>query len=369
MTKQLNFLADFNKDTKKMEGVVTSAPNVKDWIDIGNHVINKVISNGYKRGIALGRLAMLAGPSGAGKSFLLANTVKSAQRQGYGIIVLDSEHALDDDFMTNIGVDTTDPNYIYRGVQTLQQTVEIISAFIKSYRKHNETTKFLIVIDSLDALLTDSMVSTFEDGEIKGDQGQHAKQIKSMLSPFMHEIKTLPIAILATKHVYKSQDRIELMNPATEWKLTDSVKFPFSQIILVSRLMLKDDETKKYEGIRLRVFGLKTRFTKPFQQAMIEVPYDEGLNPYSGLLEAALSVGIVTKSGPWYSYKDQKFQSSNFEKFQEQILNDLIENENKQALNVNLEDTVFHDENDKPSKKELLKGILDKIDNNNQQEH
>lgn len=357
----MNFLDDFQKDTKKLEGISTSAPGPKFWISTGNFIINKVISGKYKGGIGQGKMAALTGPSSAGKSFVTGNIIKAAQDMGCGVLVVDSENALDDPFMEAIGANPSDDYYVYRGVSTIQQGTAVISAFLKSYRKNKETKPFLIVVDSLDAMITESAMNAYEDGIVKGDQGQQAKQLKTMLSPFMHEIKDLNVAILCTKQVYKTQDPIEAKNPVTEWKLTEAIKYPFSQIMLVTRLMLKDDATKKYEGIRLKVFGLKTRFTKPFQSALIEVPYDKGMDPYAGLLEAAEALGVITRSGAWYTFKDQKFQSKNFANYQEQVLEELIKLEDK-ALELNLDNfEIFESEDDvEPSGAEKIVSAIEK---------
>lgn len=334
----MSFLDEFNKDTNKMTGIATSSPGPKFWISIGNYVLNKVISGKYKGGIGQGKLAMLAGPSSAGKSFLTGNIIRSAQEMGLGILILDSENAMDTPFLEALGVDTTDEMFVYRGVTSIDQSVSIVSKFIKAYRKNEETTPFLIVIDSLDALMTESEINAFTSGETKGDQGQQAKQLKRMLAPFMHEIKDLNIAILCTKQVYKTQDSIEAKNPITEYKMTEALKYPFSQILLISRLFLKDDVTKKYEGMRLRAFGLKTRFGKPFQQAVIEVPYDTGMDPYTGLLDAAVASEIVTRNGAWYTFKDKKFQSKNFDTVREDVLEEMILHENSSQINVQLDE-------------------------------
>lgn len=346
----MDFLNEYNKDSKKVSGISLSAPGPKFWISTGNYVLNKIISGKYMGGIGQGKLAMLAGPSSAGKSFLTGNIIKAAQGMGCGILVIDSENALDDPFMEGIGADPTHENYVYRGVSMIGQGTQMISSFLRSYRKHNVETPFLIVVDSLDAMITENAMNAYEDGIVKGDQGQQAKQLKTMLAPFMHEIKDLNVAILCTKQVYKTQDPIEAKNPVTEWKLTEAIKYPFSQIMLITRLMLKNDSTKKYEGIRLKAFGLKTRFTKPFQQAVIEVPYDSGMDPFAGLMEVAESLGVITRNGAWYSYGDKKFQSKNFDSIQDDVLAELIRREEelglKEVLEVDPEADTYESEED-----------------------
>jgi recombination protein RecA len=160
--------------------------------------------------------------------------------------------------------------------------------------------------------------------------------------------------------VYKEQDAMLAKNPVTEWKFSESIMYPFSQIVLVTRLMLKDDETKKYSGIRLKVFGRKTRFTKPFQTAMIEVPYDTGMDEYSGLLEAAESLGVITRAGAWYTFNGQKFQSKNFSTIQDDVLNALIEIENK-PLDVKSVDATLYEGDEDAEPVEDVKATMEAI--------
>lgn len=346
----MDFLQEFNKSTKNLQGVSSSAPKPAFWISTGSYIINKVISGMYRGGIAQGKMAMYTGPSSAGKSFLVGNTIRSAQQEGIGIFVVDSENALDENFLEAIGVDVHRDDFVYRGVSTIEQALKVVSSFLRAYRNSKSDHKFLVVIDSLDMLSTESAAAAYEAGDIKGDQGQHAKQMKNFLGGIMHDISDLNVAFLCTKQVYKEQDSMLSKNPVTEWKLTESVKYAFTQIALVTRFMLKDENTKKYEGIRLKVFGLKTRFTKPFQQAVIEVPYESGMDPYAGVLEAAESIGVVTRAGAWYTFKGEKFQSKNFDKFKEAVLEELIKHESE-VLDVDPSTlvTVVAEEDAEPS--------------------
>lgn len=321
-----------------MVGVSMESSGPKYWISSGSFLINKIMSGKYMQGLPQGRLACLCGPSGAGKSFMVGNFTKSAQNQDVGILVVDSEKALDDEYMTKIGVNVNDPYYVYRSTNTLDGCTKIVSNFIKSYRKHEQTKKFIIIIDSLDMLSTESVTSSYADnGELRADMGLHAKQSKQMLIQFMHSIADLPISILCTKQVYKTQDSIKQKNPATEYEMTESAMFPFSQVIQLTRLMKKDDATKQYDGIVMKAFGKKTRFTKPFQWARIEVPYDTGMDEFSGVLDAAKNLGIVQLNGAWYSFNNEKFQSKNFDKYKNDVLNAMIALESK-SLYVTIED-------------------------------
>lgn len=304
-----SFFKDLRKSEAKLEesGIAVKSERPKYWISLGNFTLNKIISGMFRGGIGQGRLAAITGPSSAGKSFIAGNVAREAQKQGLGLLVLDSENALDDGFMQGLGVDTEREDYFYRGISSIPEATKMVSGFIKSYREHKETQPFLIILDSIDMLRTASQEANYESGETKGDQGQHAKQVKDMLAPWVHDIKNLNISIVCTKQVFQEQDPMLQKNPQTAWKFTESAKYAFSQILLVTRFMLKDESGAKipgkkdtnYAGIRLKAYGMKTRFTKPFQSATVEVPYETGMDPYDGLLDAAKMLGVVTGSGAW----------------------------------------------------------------------
>lgn len=346
-----NFLSDFKKSTNKMAGVSDIATPPEFYIDTGNYCLNKLISGDYLNGgWAQGRLAGIAGPSASGKSFLAGNAIKIAQDLGYGIFIIDSENALDETYLGNMGVDLDNPLFLYRGVTGISQAIEVFSKFTKAFRSTNMKERFLFLTDSLDMLMTDSEVEKYEKrNTIGGDQGQQAKQLKKMLQVMMHDIKNLPIAGLMTKQVYKNQDPV--MQKQEPYIFTDALKFAFSQILQISRLFLKDDKTKNFEGITLRAFGYKTRFAKPYQQIKIEVPYDTGMDKYSGILDAAEYLGIVEKNGGWYSYQGQKFQKGTFEQYANDILLAVAENDSN--LNVEIEEDDYDPENKKSRKSTL----------------
>lgn len=343
----MSFAEKFKKDAAKVVGVQHSAPGPRFWISTGSYIMNKIISGDYLNGIGQGKLAMLVGPSGAGKSFITGNIIKSAQEAGYGVYVIDSENALDDAYLEAIGVDINS-NYIYSGVSTIAQTVKMLSKFLKEYRDSKETLPFLIVVDSLDAMLTDGMKDKFEKGETVGDQGQHVKQLKAMLAPIMQEVKDLDVAVLCTKQVFKSQKLNAGNSPITEWEMSEALLYAFSQVLLITRLLLKNEsDSKIFDGITLRVFGRKTRFTKPFQRAAIAVPYSTGMDPYTGVLEAAVALGVVTQGGAWYTFGETKFQSKNFANVREAVLEALVKLDRSVSLDVDIkaleeaEDSTF----------------------------
>lgn len=298
----MKFLSGFTKELEDIDGVGTSSKPPRYWYSTGNVMLNYIISGHFDRGIPQGRITNFSGPSGAGKSFNVANAAAAAQQAGAHCLIIDSENALDDDFMTKIGVDVTE-NYTYASVTTIPQVINIVSAFLKGYKKEfgndlENAPQVFIAIDSLDMLMTGTELENYNKGDQKGDQGQRNKQLKAMLRNFVQDIKVLNVAMVVTSQVYKNQD---VTNGEGVWMLADAVKYSASQIILVTKLKLKlDKSSSDVDGIRMKCEGYKTRFTKPFQTVTVEVPYETGMDRYSGLIEACTKLGVVEKVGSRY---------------------------------------------------------------------
>ena len=340
----MDFLKDFEKTVSKLDGVGGSSAPPRYWFSTGNYVLNKIISGSFFKGIPQGRITGLAGPSGAGKSFVLANVVKNAQSESAFSLVIDSENALDDGFMTAVGVDV-DTAYVYKSVTTINQVSAIVSSFINGYKKEYgddpKAPKVIIALDSLDMLLTETEQDQYQKGGMKGDQGQRNKQLKKLLRTFVQSIKGLNISMVVTSQVYKNQD---VMNGEGVWIVSDAVKFSLSQIVLLTKLKLKDTGSRDVKGIRMKCEGYKTRFTKPYQTVTIEVPYESGMDPYSGLLEVAVEMGIVEKAGARYRLagSDDSWYAKNIADIAETIL---VKAEANREKFLEVTDVIEEDDN------------------------
>lgn len=335
----------FRKDVEKMKDVTTNSEPPKYWLSTGCYVINKTISGSYTKGYASSRVAMMTGPSSAGKSLMAMQAAVEAQKRGFPVFIVDSEHALDDNYMKAVGLDVDDEMFFYNDVKSLEAAKKVSTAFINTYRENkDDLPPALILVDSMDQLKTKSHVEKSEKGEVHNDQGQHAKQLKQFAADIGHEIKDLDIFCVMTKQPYKNQDPI--MSKVQPYIITEAMRFPFSQIVLLTNRRVKDKKTKKVEGIALKVFAEKTRFTKPFQSCVVDIPYDSGIDPYSGILEAAENLGVIKKSGAWYEFEGNKFQESSSEQYMEQIFAELYDMDEDGNVVLELGDEDEEENND-----------------------
>ena len=365
----MKMMSGFKKAIVDIEGISTDSEPPKYWTGSGNYCVNRVLAGDFKRAVGQGRVLGLVGPSGAGKSFVASNMMREAQKEINAFVLgIDSENALDNDFVSKIGVDVSEENYMCIGVITIAHVKKVVSEFINRYKETNETRPVMIVIDSLGMLLTDTEFKHLEEGETKGDQGQRAKQLKALLRGFVQSIKKLNIQMIITDQVYAAnQDAILAGLNDGLWVVNGAVKYSLSNVLLLTKLRLKDGAT--VTGINMKVEAIKTRFTKPFQKVAVEVPYETGMNACSGLLEVMKELKIVTQSGAWYYFfKDQpnqiQFRGKDFEtKYLELALEEAAKLTNVSlGESISEEDEVVEKESSAQAKR--IKNYMEFMDKN-----
>jgi len=295
----LGFINEFKKIVEKLESVSVGISKPSRWYSTGNYGLNYVACGSYLRGIPESRIVLLVGPSGGGKTFLALNWAKQAQDDGAFVLALDSENALDIEFLGKIGVNTSDESkFLKMDVGTVEDVNKIMSTFFKGYIAEHGRNKngppVFILLDSIAMLSTETEAENYEKGVIKGDQGQRAKRTKAMMRMICSKIAQLPITVVATDHVYPQ----DIMIGDGQWAVTNSTKFAASIILLATRLKLKEGE--EVVGVKMKVSSYKSRFTKIGNHIELEVPYDRGMSTTTGLMDILESNKIVTKSfGGW----------------------------------------------------------------------
>lgn len=342
MSAPLPFLKNFKKTLADLENVSTDFRPPSHWYPSGNYAVNKILSGNYFKAIPQGRITIIAGPSDTGKSFLLSNFMCSAQKDGTFILAIDTENALDFDYLNKIGVNTSEENFLGVSVVTIQDAVSVVSGFIKQYQKeygkyNDKAPKVLIALDSLDMLLTETENDNFDKGVSTGDQGQRAKQMKAFLRTVVSRIKALNISFVGTHQVYPGDP----LKGEGLWAINNAIRYSASQIILVTKLKLKEDN--EIIGIRMKVETFKSRFAKLGSNTTVMVPYSTGMNPYSGLLELLEKDGIVAQSGAWWKTVEEgdvkpiSFQAT---KLTEELVQKLLSHPKVKQMETQFEDVL-----------------------------
>ena len=206
-------LSKFRKTlTKSIDGLSVGFSDPTDWISTGNFALNYLISGDFKKGVPLGKVTVFAGESGAGKSYICSgNIVRHAQQQGIYVVLIDSENALDEEWLKALGVDTSEDKLLKLNVAMIDDVAKTINEFVKEYKEMPEETrpKVLFVLDSLGMLLTPTDVNQFEAGDLKGDMGRKPKALTALVRNCVNMFGSLNIGLVATNHTYASQDMFD----------------------------------------------------------------------------------------------------------------------------------------------------------------
>lgn len=301
-------VSKFRKEiTKSIEGLSVGYNDPTDWISTGNYTLNYLISGDFNRGIPLGKVTVLAGESGAGKSLLSATVIKNAQQDGIYVILIDSENALDEEWLKAFDIDTSEDKILKLNIAMIDDVAKTIYTFVKSYRDipAEERPKVLFVVDSLGMLLTPTDINQFESGELKGDMGRKPKALMALVRNCVNMFGDLNIGLLATNHTYASQDPY---NPDPNISGGSGFVYASSIVVAMKKLKLKEDEdgnkVSEVRGIRAGCKIMKTRYNKPFEDIEIKIPYNTGLDPYSGFFEFLEKKKLISKDGNRYVYTD-----------------------------------------------------------------
>ena len=295
-------ISKFRKDiTKSIDGLSIGFNDPTDWISTGNFALNYLISGDFNRGIPLGKVTVFAGESGAGKSYICSgNIVKNAQDQGIFVILVDTENALDEKWLHDLGVDTNDSKLLKLNMSMIDDVAKAISTFMTDYKTlpDGERMKVLWVIDSLGMLLTPTDVNQFEAGDMKGDMGRKPKALTSLVRNSVNMFGSYNVGLVATNHTYASQD---MFDPDDKISGGQGFIYASSIVVAMKKMKLKEDEDgnkiSDVMGIRAGCKVMKTRYAKPFEGMQVKIPYETGMNPYSGLTDLAEKKGLLKKDG------------------------------------------------------------------------
>ena len=300
-------VSKFRKDiTKSIDGLSIGFNDPTDWISTGNFALNYLISGDFNRGIPLGKVTVFAGESGAGKSYICSgNIVKNAQDQGIFVILVDTENALDEKWLHDLGVDTSDSKLLKLNMSMIDDVAKAISTFMTDYKAlpDGERMKVLWVIDSLGMLLTPTDVNQFEAGDMKGDMGRKPKALTALVRNSVNMFGSYNVGLVCTNHTYASQDMFD-----PDDKISGGQGFIYASSIVVAmrKLKLKLDEdgnkTTTVNGIRASCKIMKTRYAKPFESVHVQIPYATGMSPYSGLFDLLEERGSLKREGNSYIY-------------------------------------------------------------------
>lgn len=296
--------------TKSISGLGIGFNDPTDWISTGNYALNYLISGDFFKGVPLGKVTVFAGESGAGKSYICSgNLIRHAQEQGIFVVLIDTENALDKNWLEALGVNTSEEKLLKLNMAMIDDVAKTIVEFMNEYKSMSEADrpKVLFVIDSLGMLLTPTDVNQFEAGDLKGDMGRKPKALTALVRNCVNMFGSYNVGLVATNHTYASQD---MFDPDDKISGGQGFIYASSIVVAMKKLKLKEDEdgnkVSDVLGIRSACKIMKTRYAKPFETVQVKIPYSTGMSPTSGLVDMFEKMGVLSKVGNKLAYTDKE---------------------------------------------------------------
>jgi len=271
-----------------------------DWLSSGNYAINFACTGSPYKSIPFGRIVSFVGDSGSGKSLLANHFLAETQKIGGIGVLFDVERANYIQQLNKLGIDSS--KLIISGSKILEDIFEKAIAFIKSYKEKNMTAPLTIVIDSLSQA---SSRHEMEEGFDKSDM-KRAQVIRKGLRMISGLISDNKVCLIIINHQTSS-----IGNPYGPSKVTtggSAVEYFPSQVIDVGRGKTIKNDAEIPIGLEVRVRIAKSRFFVPFVTARVQIYFDRGFEPTSGLFEMLEQSGAIIKvsQAGWWAFRDEK---------------------------------------------------------------
>jgi len=304
-----------------LDGSEQTPTDLTEWVSTGDDMLDLAISNRPNGGFPVGRIVEVTGLEASGKSLLSAHTLANTQKKGGLAVYIDTENAINQEFLEALGVDTQ--KLLYVPLESVEDIFDAMDSIIESVRKSDNDRLVTIVVDSVAAATTKVELAA------DYDQAGYATQKAIIISKAMRKITNL-IGRERILVVFTNQLRVRMGVSFGDPYTTSGGKalgFHAScrlRMKQMGKLNSKVGGVDQTVGIKTRVQVIKNRMGPPLRAVDSEIYFDRGIDRYGSWLNTMKTYKLVQISGAWYTWVDEstgeeiKFQAKNFTKLLEE---------------------------------------------------
>ncbi len=243
-------------------------------------------------GLPRGRVVEIFGPEASGKTTLTLTAIRENQKKGGVAAFIDAEHAFDSTYAKLIGVNLDD--LLISQPDTGEQALEIAETLVRS--------------NAVDLVVVDSVAALTPRAEIEGEMGDSHMGLQARLMSQALRKLTGCISKSRTTLIFINQlrEKIGVMFGSPETTPGGRALKFYASVRLDVRRIAYLKEADKVVGNHVRVKVVKNKVAPPFREAEFDIMHNEGIAKTGAVIDAAVNIEVITKSGTWLSYEDKK---------------------------------------------------------------
>ena len=303
-----------------LDGHDETPTDLTEWISTGSSMLDLAISNRPYGGIPVGRITEITGLEASGKSLLAGHMLANTQKKGGLAVYIDTENAMNEEFLRCIGVDVT--NMLYIQLEAVEDIFEVVEDIIVKVRESQKDRLVSIVVDSVAAATT----KVEQSADYDKDGWATSKAI--VLSKAMRKITQL-IGRQRVCLVFTNQLRQKLgVMFGDPWTTSGGKALGFHascrlRLKAAGQIKSKIDGKDQTIGIKTKAVVVKNRMGPPLRTAEFEIYFDSGVDDYGGWLQVMKDRKLIKLAGAWYTYTD--IESGKEHKFLSKDFNELMD--------------------------------------------